>query len=287
MSDKSIVGDLINFRGLVYAPLNENGVIFLFGKVADDLNMYIEEIKPGFPDCVGRRFVGKGWERVAIEFEYQSRNFQAHGHDPEQCDMIICWEHNWPGCPIEVVELRTVIPDLENYPTAKPGSTDNEQKDVSKAIEAICSNVGATAEVQSWYYKIFEAISKVDDSIWSKVGRKYIGWYCPERAFASVSIRKRSIRFEVFARGESLAGTKVLNARFAPRWATFSVTSEADVARAVEILTQAHKRIKDAMKAGEPTGAFSGGEGSAGAAPGDDDDASEDQKAQAAPDAKS
>ncbi len=83
MTDKSIVGDLINFRGLVYAPLNENGVVFLFGKIADDLNMYIEEIKPGFPDCIGRRYIGKGWERVAIEFEYQSRNFVQHGHDPD------------------------------------------------------------------------------------------------------------------------------------------------------------------------------------------------------------
>lgn len=48
MAKKSIVGDLINFRGLVYSPMNENGVIFLFGKVVEDLNMYIEEIKPGY-----------------------------------------------------------------------------------------------------------------------------------------------------------------------------------------------------------------------------------------------
>jgi hypothetical protein len=27
MADSSVVGDLINFRGLVYAPTNENGVI--------------------------------------------------------------------------------------------------------------------------------------------------------------------------------------------------------------------------------------------------------------------
>jgi hypothetical protein len=71
MTEKSIAGDLINFRGLVYALINENGVIFFFGKVVDDLNMNIEEIKPGFHDCIGRRFIGKGWERVAIEFEYQ------------------------------------------------------------------------------------------------------------------------------------------------------------------------------------------------------------------------
>lgn len=67
MKEHSVVGDLINFRGLVYSPMNENGVIFLFGKVMEDLNMYIEEIKPGFPDCTGRRFNGKGWEKIYIE----------------------------------------------------------------------------------------------------------------------------------------------------------------------------------------------------------------------------
>jgi hypothetical protein len=41
--DRSIVGSLINFRGLVYSPVNEQGVVFLFGRVLDDLNMYIEE----------------------------------------------------------------------------------------------------------------------------------------------------------------------------------------------------------------------------------------------------
>ena len=79
MKPKSVVGDLINFRGLVYSPINENGVILLFGKVASDLNMYVEEIRREFPDCVGCRFNGKGWERVDIEFEYVSSNFREHG----------------------------------------------------------------------------------------------------------------------------------------------------------------------------------------------------------------
>ena len=39
MYDQSVVGDLINFRGLVYSPVNENGVVLLFGKIAQDLNM--------------------------------------------------------------------------------------------------------------------------------------------------------------------------------------------------------------------------------------------------------
>lgn len=35
--NKSMVGDPINFCGLVYGPMNENGLIFLFGKVVEDL----------------------------------------------------------------------------------------------------------------------------------------------------------------------------------------------------------------------------------------------------------
>ena len=66
-NNKSIVGDLINFRGLVYSPVNESGVVFLFGKVVEDLNMYIKEIKPGYPDCIARRFVGNGWEQPVAE----------------------------------------------------------------------------------------------------------------------------------------------------------------------------------------------------------------------------
>jgi hypothetical protein len=54
------------------------GVVFLFGKVVEDLNMYIEEIKPGYPDCIARRFVGKGWEQIAIEFELSAKNFLQH-----------------------------------------------------------------------------------------------------------------------------------------------------------------------------------------------------------------
>ena len=32
MASKSIVGDVINFRGLVYGPVNEMGVVALFAK---------------------------------------------------------------------------------------------------------------------------------------------------------------------------------------------------------------------------------------------------------------
>ena len=45
-------------------------------------------------------------ERVKIEFEFESRNFLLHMHEPNKADMIVCWRHNWEECPLEVVELR-------------------------------------------------------------------------------------------------------------------------------------------------------------------------------------
>lgn len=278
MSDKSIVGDLINFRGLVYAPLNENGVILLFGKVMDDLNMYIEEIKPGFPDCIARRFVGKGWERVAIEFEYSSSNFKAHGHDPEQCDIVVCWEHDWTACPLEVIELKSEILNLDNYPITRPGSSDNQVQDIKKDIDKIIETVGAISDVKNWYKGIFDALSKVDDSIWAKVGAKYIGWYSPEKSFASIALKKQSVRIECFSRGTPLKGTKVSSQRFAPRWSKFTVKSDGDVQHAVEILTESQKRIKEAIKAGEPTSYFSGGEPTGVGATDQDEDTDQDAK---------
>jgi len=42
MSKRSIVGELINFRGLVYGPANEMGVVALFAKVGEELGFIIE-----------------------------------------------------------------------------------------------------------------------------------------------------------------------------------------------------------------------------------------------------
>jgi hypothetical protein len=109
-------GPLLNFRGLMHAPRNEQGVVFLFGMVALELGYVVESLTAGFPDCEAKRQVSKpngAWERVRIEFEFESRAFLAHGHDPADCDVIVCWEHNWPEAPIEVLELKGAIRTLQ------------------------------------------------------------------------------------------------------------------------------------------------------------------------------
>jgi hypothetical protein len=118
-SDKSkiedLVGDPINFRGMVYAPMNEAGVILLFSKVMNDLGIFYESTpSAGFPDMIGRRRTSKGLEKVFVEFEYKSKNFLTHKHDPKICDLVVCWEHNWPDCPVEVITLKEVIEQLRD-----------------------------------------------------------------------------------------------------------------------------------------------------------------------------
>jgi len=109
-----IVGPRSQIPDLVYEPVNEQGVIFLFAKYHKELGIeYIEGIQQGFPDAFGRRKIGKTeYEPVDIEFEYRSLDFKNHQHDPNQCDIIVCWEHNWKECPLEVIELKSTIPEM-------------------------------------------------------------------------------------------------------------------------------------------------------------------------------
>ena len=109
-------GSPIQFRGLRHAPINEQGVVFLFGMVAYELGFIVEAVHAAFPDCEAKRCIDRQkqrWQRVRIEFEFMSSSFRAHGHDPAGCDLIVCWQHDWSDCPLEVLELRTVIDQLE------------------------------------------------------------------------------------------------------------------------------------------------------------------------------
>jgi hypothetical protein len=93
--------------------VNELGVIFLFGAMSWQLGFVIHKLQAEFPDCEAMRRVSEDrCQLVKIEFELESRNFLRHMHDPSKCDLIVCWRHNWPECPLEVLELRTLLPKL-------------------------------------------------------------------------------------------------------------------------------------------------------------------------------
>jgi hypothetical protein len=117
---KRVFGDKVAFKSLSCAPVNELGVVYLFGVLHDTFGFKIESIQAGFPDCIARRPVGPNrWEEVRIEFEYDSRSFVSHGHDPSGVDMIVCWKHNWLQCPkeIEIIELSSQMGVAEQINT--------------------------------------------------------------------------------------------------------------------------------------------------------------------------
>lgn len=103
-------GEPLGMTSLLGAPTNEMGVVFLFGALAWQLGFAVLRLQAAFPDCEAlRRMDENRWQIVRIEFEFESRNFQAHGHDPEKCDLIVCWKNNWPESPVEVLELSKFL----------------------------------------------------------------------------------------------------------------------------------------------------------------------------------
>src|SRR6266571_8838776 len=99
------LGQRIDLPGLTYAPTNEQGVVFVFGMVCHDLQIIVEHIQTGYPDAeaIDYRHDRSRGVRRKIEFEFRSSSFKKH--DQAQCDIIVCWEHDWKDCPkrIEVI----------------------------------------------------------------------------------------------------------------------------------------------------------------------------------------
>jgi hypothetical protein len=115
LKERPTYGEPLDFPALRHEPVNEQGVVLLFGMIAKDLGYVVESVQAGFPDCEAKRRIGpRRWQRVNIEFEFESRNFRDHGHPLTGCDVIVCWHHNWPDCPahIEVLELSSRIKSL-------------------------------------------------------------------------------------------------------------------------------------------------------------------------------
>src|SRR3989441_2128708 len=99
-------------------PINEQGVVLLFGMMSDDLGFSIEAIRPGFPDAlvVDYRANPNRGVKKSIEFEFASSHFARQKHPVNGAQIIVCWVHDWTNCPkeIEVLELRSLIQKLKH-----------------------------------------------------------------------------------------------------------------------------------------------------------------------------
>lgn len=96
---------LFNRYGLIYEPVCEDEVIFLFAKIHKLIGFnYVTIFRQGYPDCTA---INKKGFNIRIEFEYCSSRFEIH--DPNGCDLVVCWEHDWKECPVKVISLKDFI----------------------------------------------------------------------------------------------------------------------------------------------------------------------------------
>src|SRR5262249_39555823 len=79
----NVYGRFINLRWLHHAPVNEQGVVFVFGMMCRELGYVVEIVKPGFPDAkpsAGLKVSRASGSGSVLSLNSQSRNFRAHGH---------------------------------------------------------------------------------------------------------------------------------------------------------------------------------------------------------------
>ncbi|MBX3389289.1 MAG: hypothetical protein KF691_07510 [Phycisphaeraceae bacterium] len=113
-TDELFYGDPIHCCDMAHAPVNEQGVVLLFGILAKKLGFRIEMVRTGYPDCEAKRKGKDGkWRRLRIEFEFVTSRFN---HDPAGCDLIVCWEDDANPTNLEVLELKNHVGKEEPAP---------------------------------------------------------------------------------------------------------------------------------------------------------------------------
>jgi predicted transport protein len=257
LNSKNYVGKPINFRGLVYAPVEENGVIFLFSKLTQDLGIHVETIRKGFPDCIAKRYIGEGrYEPVYIEFEFCSSDFKRHGHLEEmkkgvQCDVIVCWEHDWKDCPndIQIIELKNVIKNCHN-------------EDADYAEKIITSKKHELADLlkdsnrKELYEKINEIILSMDKNISRKILSQSIVYYYSKRYFIEIYIYKNQITIYLFTAGGSMNGVQpvIRKSGDGKLYGILLAHDEKDLEDIKSIFKETFDRVKEATTKNQKTG---------------------------------
>ena len=106
-----------NLFGLMRSPQTEQETIILFSHLCQSLRFRIEYVSTRYPDAYLQQKEDGEWVSKTAEFELYSSSFVNHmkkyRKDPESCDMIICWIHDWDEKPddLEVIDLKK---ELEN-----------------------------------------------------------------------------------------------------------------------------------------------------------------------------
>jgi hypothetical protein len=118
---ESIVGDPIFWPGLVYSPINLNGLLFALGTVTGEIGLLFEEFSEEEATAVCRRKTEEGWKRIKVGLSIKSSEYELTENRP---DLLLCWHddaHMGDG-ELPVLELSKVKGRIKsnNTLTGKP-----------------------------------------------------------------------------------------------------------------------------------------------------------------------
>jgi len=255
--EKVTVGKPINFRGLVYGPTNEQGVVYLFSLIAEDLNIRAESIQQGYPDCTAIRYAGrKKWERINIEFEYLSSGFD---HDPAKCDLLVCWEDDLSPQEkerlqgLEILELSSSIntPEIPNRELKDPDEP-LIRKEEEYDLDYHFVRAKSTDSTKQLFKKVDEAILGFNKSVWRKFAKTAITYYSPERTFVFLRLRKKGLRSTVFTNQQQIEG--VSNIKEHENWGIIDVKDEAGSKTMINAAKKSLELMREAIEKGLNTG---------------------------------
>jgi hypothetical protein len=235
----SIVGDPLNDPGFRFAPTNAKGVLLLFVRKIDEFHMYVEEVPEAFPDCIVRQRTERGWKRLAVICAFYSSSLRPQVSTLSSCDLVVCWEHDWPDCPLEVLKLRKV-----RLEAASPPAHAGERQRLGGYLTR------QPAHMQRVFRRLDQGIRALTPHILSKTtkGRKGAGgvsYYAPELRFCGVDFLRtgRGLTFSVFTGGQRWDGVKP---SLSAPWGFLTVRTEADLPRAIPLAKAAFEARKQA-----------------------------------------
>jgi hypothetical protein len=179
----------------------------------------------------------------------KSSNFK--GHDPAECDILVCWIHDWPACPdnIEIIELKEGIKILDNFPLQPP---DQSPSVSDYSIDSHLSRSNKNAQLL--FKQLDSELKKYNDAIYYKVAKNRLMYYTPRRVFANVAFRQDFLNIHLFTNGKKIKGVEGFSGDYGYKWGQLYVRSKPDIKHALTVLKQSHKTIEDCIAKNIPTG---------------------------------
>ena len=138
----------------------------MFSRLLDEFDMLVEEVSADCDYIVARRRVDSVWERVTVSIAYRSSDLNNGSNI--SADLLICWFHDWPECPLRTFALKSLFENGMLIGKTDETSDSNENRANNDTItwDNIPSESGELLKNRKATQQRFEkAVNELDDKI--------------------------------------------------------------------------------------------------------------------------